>query len=588
MRSSHLKQRLSDLLIKNNLITEEQLKTAIDTQRQKGGQLSSIFVELGFITEKDLVRILSQEFKMPPINLSRINIDPKVVQIIPVQIARFYQTLPISLLKNQLTLVLADPLNVLALDEIKTITGYEINPVLATEAEIIQAIDKCYSESSEEGMGQILDDINKSEVEIVEGKHPGDQEQESTSELLKLVDEAPVIKITNKLLLDAVKNKASDLFIEPMEKTMRIRCRLDGIIVEFKSPPKSMHNAIISRIKVLSNLDISEHRLPQDGRFKIKINKEEINFRVSIIPSILGEKAVLRVLDNTSVALDLNTLGFEARDLETIREALTHPYGMMLVSGPTGSGKTTTLYSMLGYVNSPEKNLVTVEDPVEYQLEGINQVPVNEQVGLTFSAALRSILRQDPDVVMIGEIRDYETVDIAIKAALTGHLVFSTLHTNSACGSITRMINMGVEPFLITSSVIMVTAQRLLRRVCKACYKEYNVNHELLEDLGLQDQIKIEETFYKAGGCQACNDTGYKGRVGITELFVMNPEIREAILTHAPERVITQLAVQSGMRTLRQDALRKAEQGLTTLEEVVRLTVRDTYEDPEKVAQIEE
>ncbi|MCK4249311.1 MAG: Flp pilus assembly complex ATPase component TadA, partial [Candidatus Omnitrophica bacterium] len=376
MRSSHLKQRLSDLLIKNNLITEEQLKTAIDTQRQKGGQLSGIFVELGFITEKDLVRILSQEFKMPPINLSRINIDPKVVQIIPVQIARFYQTLPISLLKNQLTLVLADPLNVLALDEIKTITGYEINPVLATEAEIIQAIDKCYSESSEEGMGQILDDINKSEVEIVEGKHPGDQEQESTSELLKLVDEAPVIKITNKLLLDAVKNKASDLFIEPMEKTMRIRCRLDGIIVEFKSPPKSMHNAIISRIKVLSNLDISEHRLPQDGRFKIKINKEEINFRVSIIPSILGEKAVLRVLDNTSVALDLNTLGFEAHDLETIREALTHPYGMMLVSGPTGSGKTTTLYSMLGYVNSPEKNLVTVEDPVEYQLEGINQVPV--------------------------------------------------------------------------------------------------------------------------------------------------------------------------------------------------------------------
>ena len=581
MRSSHLKQRLSDLLIKNNLITEEQLKTAIDTQRQKGGQLSGIFVELGFITEKDLVRILSQEFKMPPINLSRINIDPKVVQIIPVQIARFYQTLPISLLKNQLTLVLADPLNVLALDEIKTITGYEINPVLATEAEIIQAIDKCYSESSEEGMGQILDDINKSEVEIVEGKHPGDQEQESTSELLKLVDEAPVIKITNKLLLDAVKNKASDLFIEPMEKTMRIRCRLDGIIVEFKSPPKSMHNAIISRIKVLSNLDISEHRLPQDGRFKIKINKEEINFRVSIIPSILGEKAVLRVLDNTSVALDLNTLGFEAHDLETIREALTHPYGMMLVSGPTGSGKTTTLYSMLGYVNSPEKNLVTVEDPVEYQLEGINQVPVNEQIGLTFSAALRSILRQDPDVVMIGEIRDYETVDIAIKAALTGHLVFSTLHTNSACGSITRMINMGVEPFLITSSVIMVTAQRLLRRVCKACYKEYNVNHELLEDLGLQDQIKIEETFYKAGGCQACNDTGYKGRVGITELFVMNPEIREAILTHAPERVITRLAVRSGMRTLRQDALRKAEQGLTTLEEVARLTIPDTHEDPE-------
>lgn len=577
MRPSYLKQKLSDLLIKNKVITEEQLKEAVNVQRQKGGHLSRILVQLGFVTERDLVRILSQEFKIPSINLDRISIDPEVVKIIPVQIARFYQAIPISRLKKQLTVVMADPLNVLALDEIKALTGYEIRPVIATEAEITQAIDKYYSMGASEDIERLLKDMKKTDVEILEDKEQAEK-QEPADELLKLVDQAPVIKITNKLLADAVKRKASDLLIEPMEKKMRIRYRIDGILTEVKAPPKSMHQAIISRLKVLCHLNIAEHRLPQDGRFKIKLDGNEVNFRVSILPSTLGEKAALRVLDKGSLTLDLERLGFEPEDLQRMKECLARPHGMILVCGPTGSGKTTTLYSMLKYVDSIEKNLITVEDPVEYQLEGINQVPVKEQVGMTFTAALRSILRQDPDVIMIGEIRDYSTVDIAIKAALTGHLVFSTLHTTTACGSIIRLVNMGVEPFLITASVIMVTSQRLLRRICEACKEPYVIEPELLDKLNLKSHDG-KQTFYRGKGCHACGGTGYKGRIGITEVLVLNEQIKEAILSRAPERVISQLAKESGMRTLREDALNKANKGLTTLEEVVRLTAAESKTD---------
>jgi len=579
MSSSHLSKKLSDILTKNEVITEEQLKKAVDIQRQKGGQLSRILIELGFITENDLVQMLSHTFKIPPINLSKISIDPEVVKIIPIQIARFYQTIAISLLKNQLTVVFADPLNVLALDEIRTLTGYEINAVLATEAEILQAIDMYYSGSASDDINRILDDISKTDIELITDR--GVVDDQDTAELLKLVDEAPIIKITNKLLIDAVKYKASDLFIEPMEKTMRVRCRIDGILKEFKAPPSSMHQAIISRLKILSNLNIAEHRLPQDGRFKMKIDRQEISFRVSILPSSMGEKAVLRVLDKSGLTLELDKLGFESEDLDRMRSCLEQPHGMILVCGPTGSGKTTTLYSMLKQVNSIERNLVTVEDPIEYQLDGVNQVPVKEQLGLTFGAALRSILRQDPDIIMIGEIRDYETLDIAVKAALTGHLVFSTLHTNTACGSVVRMINMGIEPFLITASVIMMTSQRLLRCLCKSCRKSYKISPELVEQLGLQGQVVAESIFYKACGCSGCENTGYKGRVAITEVLLLNDSIKEAILSRATERVIGQLAAKNGMRTLRQDAIKKASEGFTTLEEVVRLTAAEPEESTE-------
>jgi type IV pilus assembly protein PilB len=528
---------------------------------------------LGYITQKDLVIILSQSLNVPPVNLAKIKINPEIVKIIPRESAEKYQALVISKIGKVLTVAMVDPLNVLAIDELKVLTNYELKIVVAGEKELQGAINTYYSSNTatNEQIRNIIEDAQDMSIELIEETDSQDK-MLNTAQLLKDIEGAPVVKITNMLLAQAIKNQASDILIEPQEKVLRIRYRLDGILKEFPAPPKHMEEAIVSRIKVLAVLNIAEHRLPQDGRFKIKVADREVDFRVSIMPTSHGEKVALRVLDKTAVVLDLDKMGFEPGPLKIIKELAMEPHGMMLICGPTGSGKSTTLYSILKYVDDPEKNICSAEDPVEYQLEGINQVNVNPDVGLTFCGALRSFLRQDPDVIMVGEIRDAETLDISIKAALTGHLVLSTLHTTEAAGAVTRMVNMGIEPFLITSSCIMVCAQRLIRKICPDCKESYPISPEIRKKFKIGDQYK---ELFKGKGCTSCQGTGYKGRVGLCEVLALTPEIRDLIMSRAQESVIKAKAREQGMATLRENGVVKSVKGITTLEEVTRLTVDD-------------
>ncbi len=567
-----LKDRLTEILINNKLITVDQLKEALCAQTAKGGKLSDIIVELRFVKENELITILSEGLGLPLIDLKRFKIDLDIVKIISVDIARHYQIIPISKMGDTITLVMADPLNIFAIDHVQELTGFKINPIIASVTDINQAIESSYPDTTKGIIDDLVKEMTVSSIELIKDER---EEFPSDQELGRISREAPVIKFVNMILEESIKKKASDVLIEPFDKKLRIRFRIDGILQEQKTPPKSMHASIVSRIKVISELDIAEHRIPQDGRFKIKILNHEVDFRVSILPSSYGEKVALRILDKSQANLDLKKLGFSDYALEVLRKVSLLPHGMILVCGPTGSGKTTTLYAVLKSVDSPDKNIVTVEDPVEFQLEGINQVTAKPEIGLSFAAALRSVLRQDPNIIMIGEIRDYETVDIAIKSALTGHLVLSTLHTTTAAGAVVRLVNMGVEPYLINSSLICVMAQRLVRKVCSYCKEMYILKNEIGNSLKL-DTAKIGKLrFYRGKGCQHCFNTGYSGRTVISEALQISSKVRELILNGSQEQFIKHQARLEGMKTLREDGLTAALAGQTTIEEVLRVTAPD-------------
>ena len=568
---SSLKERVSEILIKNKVVSPEDLQTALSFQKEKGGRLSDILIQLNLVKEKELVYSLSQGLGLPPIDLSRFKIDPEVLKIISSDIARHYQIIPVSLMVDTLTIAMADPLNIFAIDHIKTFTGYKINPVIASPKDILNSLDQYYGEATQVAIEEIVKDISSEKIELIREEK---EELPAAAELTQMIQDAPIVKYTNFVLEEGVKVRASDILIEPLEKRMRLRFRVDGILKEQTPPSKAMHHGIVSRIKVISDLDIAEHRLPQDGRFKAKILNREIDFRVSILPSSFGEKVALRILDKATATLDLVKLGFDKDSLEVIKKCARRPHGMILATGPTGSGKTTTLYSILKFVDSPEKNIVTVEDPIEYQIEGINQVSIRPEVGLTFASSLRAILRQDPNIIMVGEIRDFETVDITIKAALTGHLVLSTVHTTTAAGGIVRLINMGVEPFLITSSLICILSQRLVRILCNNCKESYELKPDIIERMKLNIKDKNVK-FFRPKGCKRCFNTGYAGRTVISEILVLTTKIKDLILERAQEHVIKAAARSEGMKTLRENGLLLANAGITSLEEIVRVTAAD-------------
>lgn len=569
--ASGLKEKLTKILIDKNLIKEADLQKALALQKEKGGSLSDKFVELGLISKNDLMMAISEHLGIPPINLSRFKIDPAVLSLIPKKVAKHYKIMPIAKMGKVLTLAIADPLNIFAIDDMKALTGFKITPIVTTEKDINDSISQYYDEDTYSTIEKIVADMKGADagVKLMEDAGSG-----SAEDLAKIAQEAPVVKITNMLVAEGIKVRASDILIEPMVNELRVRYRVDGILQEGRRPPKALHSSIVSRLKIISGLDIAEHRLPQDGRFKIKVSGREVDFRISILPSSMGEKAAIRILDKDQATLDIHKLGFDQKSLEEIQKAADRPHGMILICGPTGCGKTTTLYSILQLVNSPTDNIVTVEDPVEYLIDGINQVTARPEIGLTFAAALRSILRQDPDTIMIGEIRDFETVDIAIKAALTGHLVLSTLHTTTATGSIIRLVNMGLEPFLITSSVIMVAAQRLVRKICHNCKEPYGIDKDVAKKINLSP-VSDKVMLYRGKGCPICMGTGYKGRVALIEVLMLTPKIKELILSGEQEHTIREAARREGMKTLRENGIQNALDGITTLDEVVRVTVGD-------------
>lgn len=582
-----LKDRLNEILLREKIISQEDLDEALALQKKQGGELSKILVSMGLVDEDVLTQVLAEGLGLPPINISRLKIDPSVIKLISKDFSQRFKVMPISLMGDNLTLAMADPLNIFVIDNVKSLTGFTINPIIGRPKDIEEAIQKYYSQEemheSSNQLNELLKDIKDSDaddLEIID-----DLKISKSSDIEELTDEAPIIKLTDTIIHQAVLAKASDVFIEPLEKELRIRYRIDGVIREIDRMPKVLHSPIITRVKVISNLDISEHRLPQDGRFKTIISGgKEVDFRVSVLPTIIGEKVVLRVLDQDGTVLDLEKLGYEERSLELLKQCGLKPHGMILTCGPTGSGKTTTLYSILKYVDSPGKNITTVEDPVEYQMKGANQVNVKPALGLSFPSSLRSILRQDPDIILIGEIRDAETLDIAVKAALTGHLVLSSLHTTTASGSIVRMMNMGIEPFLICSSVLAIVAQRLIRRVCESCKEEFEVSEEVAKDIGLARISKQKKNIlFKGKGCKRCFNTGYKGRLGINEILMLTPRVKDGILNNVGELKIKELGRKEGMVTMREDALKKALAGLTTLEEVLRLTAPDNVEEEKNV-----
>jgi len=567
-----LKEKLTKILIDKKLIKKEDLEKALTVQREKGGSLSDMLVEMGLISRNDLMVVLSNELGIPPINLARYKIDPNVIKLIPKKAAKSYRIMPISKIGNTLVVAMSDPLNIFTIDDIKTLTGFSLSPVITNEKDIKEALSLYYDESANIAIDKIIDDMKTDgEIRLLDDSSSGSQ---TSAETLEMTQDAPVVKITNLLLSEAINLRASDILIEPMNDTLRVRYRVDGILQEGRHPPKALHSAIVSRLKVMSDLNIAERRLPQDGRFKVKLHSRDVDFRISVLPSSMGEKVALRILDKSQAMLDLDRLGFDQGSLESIRKAAARPHGMILVCGPTGCGKTTTLYSIMQHVNSPEKNIVTVEDPVEYLIDGVNQVTARPEIGLTFANALRSILRQDPNIIMIGEIRDFETVDIAIKAALTGHLVLSTLHTTTATGSVIRLVNMGVEPFLITSSVVLVAAQRLVRKICPNCKEVHEMDKETALALGMEsDSDKV--TFYKGKGCDACLKSGYKGRIGLLEVLTLSPKIKSMILENVQEYQLREEARREGMKTLRENGMELVLQGLTTVDEILRVTLGD-------------
>ncbi len=567
--------RLGELLTKASLITQDQLKEALRVQKETGGKLGETLIKLGFVAEEDITECLSQQFGVPSINLQHFEIDPGVIKLISSEVARKYNILPVNKTGATITIAMADPTNVFAMDDIKFMTGYNVEPVVASELGIKAAIDTYYGTTSSIELKKVMEDL---QTEASEDLEVLDEEEELDAEALaEGAEEAPVVKLVNLILTDAIRRGASDIHIEPYEKEYRVRFRIDGILYEIMNPPLKLRDAITSRMKILSRLDISEKRLPQDGRIKLKVKLEdknkELDFRVSVLPTLFGEKIVLRLLDKDNLRLDMTKLGFEPESLAKFEEAIFKPWGMVLVTGPTGSGKTNTLYSALAKVNSPEVNIMTAEDPVEFNLPGINQVQMRESIGLNFAATLRSFLRQDPNIILVGEIRDFETAEIAIKAALTGHLVLSTLHTNDAPSTINRLMNMGIEPFLVATSVQLIAAQRLARRICQNCKEEVDMPPQALLNLGYKKEEVGSFKVYKGRGCEKCNNTGYKGRVGLVEVMIIDDDLRDMILSGGSALDIKKRAIDNGMITLRRSGLIKIKEGITTVEEVVRETV---------------
>ena len=574
-----IKEKLGNLLVEMSIISPDQLKAATEEQKRTGRKLGDILMSLGYITEDVLLAFLGKQCGISFINLSEYgDITEEVLRSVPESMIRRQLLIPIDKKKNVITIAMADPLNVFAVDDLRLMTGCDINVVIASESEIKNAIEK-YFEKYEKTDETSLDDIVK-EMDSLEadGLEVVKEKAEEIEELALTADDAPVVKIVNLILGEAIKMGASDIHIEPYEKRLRVRYRIDGILYEVKSPPKKLQNAIISRIKIMATLNIAERRLPQDGRIKIRAQRRDVDMRISVLPTAFGEKIVIRILDASRLCLDLNKLGFEQEVLSMYRKNVDVPFGIVLVTGPTGSGKSTTLYSTLSTISHPDRNILTMEDPVEYVLEGINQVQARPDIGLTFASGLRSFLRQDPDIIMVGEIRDTETAEIAINAALTGHLVFSTLHTNDAPGAVTRLNNMGIEPFLTSSTVIMVIAQRLVRVICKECKEEYQVSFDFISSLGVtKEQVKGEEkvTLYRGTGCDHCNSTGYRGRLACFEVMEINDRLRDLILERASTHMIKKAACEEGMITLREAAIKKLLAGITTVEEVMRVTFAD-------------
>src|SRR5437773_6400644 len=566
-------RRLGDLLVADGLLTPAQLQKAVGEQRGATKKLGSILIKLGFINEEQLIGFLSRQYGVPSITLAQLEIDPAVLRLVPAPIAKKYEVIPVRKMGNSLALAMADPTNVFALDDIAFMTNLQVLPLVASQTAVRKAIDRNY-ESRTEAMQTVMQDISSDleNVEVVDGEDESGTKVD-VFELKESADEAPVVKLVNMVLVDAIQKGASDIHFETYEKVFRIRFRMDGVLHEMLAPPKRLESAILSRIKIMSNLDIAERRLPQDGRIKLRYSTREIDFRVSTLPTIFGEKAVLRILDKDALQLDLTKLGFDPWSLEKFNGVIHQPYGMVLITGPTGSGKTTTLYSAIHTINSPDVNIMTAEDQVEYNLKGINQVQINESVGRTFAAALRSFLRQDPDVILVGETRDLETAQISIRAALTGHLVFTTLHTNDCPSTVARLLDMGIPPFLVASSLLLVLAQRLGRKVCTACKEPYEVDEQTLVPYGHAPTGRGKVTLHKGKGCPTCSFTGMKGRVAIYEVMPISDELRDGILRSVTTAELREIAQSQGMKTLRQSGLLKVLDGTTTIEEVLRVTL---------------
>jgi len=564
--------RLGELLVAEGIISQQQLHEALREHRRTKERLGTVLARRGLVTEDRLVELLSREHGLPSMDLRQQTFAAEILALVPAHIARKYEVLPISRVDGTLTLAMSDPTNVVAMDDIAATTRLNVLPVIAAGGAIRAAIDKYYAKPVASGsMDDVLAELNDATLEVVEDDSA--RAQTEVVELRDAAEGAPVVKFVNKVLLDAIRRGASDLHWEPYEKVFRIRFRIDGVMHEMVSPPKKVEPAVISRIKIMASLDISERRLPQDGRIKLRYGSREIDFRVSILPTIFGEKAVLRILDKDSLQLDLTKLGFDAWSYEKFKEAIHQPYGMVLITGPTGSGKTTTLYSAISTINSPDHNIMTAEDPVEYNLKGVNQVQVNEGIGRTFATVLRSFLRQDPDVILVGETRDLETAQISVRAALTGHLVFTTLHTNDCPSTVARMIDMGIPPFLLSSALLMILAQRLGRRICKDCKQPVEGREEDLVRYGHVPQGRGTVTLYRGAGCATCNGTGMKGRVAIYEVMPISEEIRDMILKDASTAELREQAQREGMKTLRQAGMAKVLEGVTTVEEVLRVTL---------------
>ena len=573
MMVSPLKKRLIEALKESNLISKEKLDEVIEIQKAKGGNLGGILVSKGFIKEKDLAVLLSQSLNLPILNLFRFKIDPEIIKLIPEKLAKQYHVIPVSRMGNNITLCMSDPLNIFAIDDIKALTNYNIDPIISTEKEITDAIHNYYGAESTQ-LAQILKEVKEAdENEPLEVAAVGEEELIDIEQASKQSKVAPIVKVVNLMITEALQTRASDIHIEPQENSLRVRYRIDGALREAFILPKKDQNAVITRLKIMSGLDITEWRVPQDGRFRIHLREKEVDFRVSVLPTNHGGKVVMRALDKASLSVGLEKLGYLPEPLKLFKQALTRPYGMILITGPTGSGKSTTLYSIITQLNTPEKNIVTIEDPVEYQVEGITQIQVNPEIKFTFASGLRSLLRQSPDIVLIGEIRDFETADIAIKASLTGQLLFSTLHTNDACGAITRLIDMGLEPFLVASSLVAVAAQRLCRRICENCKEPYEITEAVLKRLKIG--APANTVFYHGKGCNKCNNTGYLGRMGTLEVLLIDDEIRDMIIKRKSSDDIKAYAASKGMRSLRDNAFKKCLMGLTTIEEVLRITTEE-------------
>ena len=561
--------RLGELLVREKLISLQQLRQAQDEQNRSGQALGYTLQKLGFLSDTEITNFLSQQYRVPTINLEEYEIDADILKLVQKEQCERHKVMPVSRAGSSLVVAMADPTNLNAIDDLKFLTGFNIEPVIASEAAILAAIERYYNVGP--SYEEVMAGFDENEIEV-----KGDDEELNLFELEKQSEDAPVVKLVNMILLNAIKKGASDIHVEPYEKKLRVRYRVDGVLIEEMQPPLKWKAAIASRLKIMSQLDIAERRLPQDGRIKLKLGKgREMDFRVSVLPTLWGEKIVLRLLDKGNLQLDMTKLGFDVGPLGDFKWAIDQPWGMVLVTGPTGSGKTTTLYSALSELNKVGQNISTAEDPVEYNLHGINQVQMHDEIGLNFAMSLRSFLRQDPDIIMVGEIRDFETAEIAVKAALTGHLVLSTLHTNDAPATIFRLLNMGVEPFLITASVNLVLAQRLARKICADCKQPLQLEHKALKDIGFTDEQIATAKLMKGVGCRTCNNTGYKGRVALYEVMRFSETLKEMVLGGSSAAELKMAAIKGGMLTLRMSGIRKVLDGVTTTEEILRVTMAD-------------